>query len=107
MSVDRLVMIYVPCSDEKEATTLGESLVREKLAACANILPGAKSIYMWEGKLTSDEEAILILKTTKERMQACKEAILKRHVYDTPCVEILSVLDASFGYTKWVIEQTT
>lgn len=107
MSVDRLVMIYVPCSSEAEAETIGNNLVTEKLVACANILGSTKSIYMWEGELKNDPEAILILKTTRERMETCKQAILKQHSYETPCVEILPVLDASSGYTRWVIEQTS
>ena len=37
-------------------------MLAEKLAACVTLLPGATSLYYWEGKLEQEYEVQMILK---------------------------------------------
>ena len=61
----RLVIATAP---EEQAPELARRLVEEKLAACVNIVPKVRSIYVWQGKIEDDQEALLIIKTTARRM---------------------------------------
>ena len=65
-----VMVIYATAADAAEAERIGRAVVSERLAACANILPGARSIYWWQGKIDEASEAVLILKTTRERLAA-------------------------------------
>jgi periplasmic divalent cation tolerance protein len=80
------IMVYVTTKDEAEASRIGETLVKEKLAACANIIPRIESVYWWQGKIEKNSEAALILKSSgekadqivnrvKEKLAACANII--------------------------------
>ncbi|MBM3556478.1 MAG: divalent-cation tolerance protein CutA, partial [Alphaproteobacteria bacterium] len=56
-----LRFVYVTASSEDEAMALGRRAVEARLAACANVLPGMRSVYWWEGKIDEGREAVLIL----------------------------------------------
>ncbi len=56
--------MYVTASTEQEAMTIGSSLVSKKLAACINIIPQIKSLYMWEGNLESSSEVLMMIKVS-------------------------------------------
>ncbi|WP_263641246.1 divalent-cation tolerance protein CutA [Methanobrevibacter arboriphilus] len=62
-----MVLIYVTTSNEEEAIKIGDLVVKERLAACSNVISNMKSTYWWEGNLENDNEAILILKTLEKK----------------------------------------
>jgi len=100
-----MVLIYVTTSDEEEAIAIGELIVKERLAACSNIISDMKSIYWWEGSIEKDNEAILILKTLEENIDKIIDRIKKVHSYDNPCIIALPVLATSDDYLKWLKEE--
>lgn len=79
-------------------------LVEEQLAACAQVLPGVESIYMWEGMLRHDNEHLLTLKTTESRWPRLRDRLAELHPYDTPQITALPVAHASYEYGAWVRE---
>jgi len=58
-----LRLVYITTKDKQQAKSIGKTLVKEKLAACVNIVEGMESIYRWEGEIVEDTETILIAKT--------------------------------------------
>ncbi|MFA7257238.1 MAG: divalent-cation tolerance protein CutA, partial [Kiritimatiellales bacterium] len=62
--------VYVTTAGSDEAARIAETVVTERLAACANILDGVTSIFRWDGKLCRENEVVLILKTTEEKTSA-------------------------------------
>ena len=68
------------------ASTLAETLVREELAACVNTV-SCDSVYRWEGDVLTDEEVILLAKTTEARYPALEARVEDLHPYDVPCIE--------------------
>ena len=72
-------LIYITCGSRNEATSIARKVVEERLAACANIIDGMRSIYWWEGKVSEDEETVLILKSTPERVGALTERVKELH----------------------------
>lgn len=81
---------------------LGRHLVEAGLAACVNLIPGMTSIYRWQGKLQQDAEALLIIKTRRDRFAALSAAVRERHPYELP--EIIAVpLSAGLpAYLDWI-----
>ncbi|MBW0432773.1 cation tolerance protein CutA [Leptospira yasudae] len=95
-------LVYVTAKNEKEALKIGKTLVEERLAACANILPKMKSVYHWEKKLVVDNEAVLILKTKSELMTELTLRIKSLHSYSVPCVVSLPLLEGNRDYFTWL-----
>ena len=60
-------LLYITCESKIEAINLGKLLVKNKLAACTNIVSNIKSIFNWKNKVTQSQEAILIGKTQKKK----------------------------------------
>jgi periplasmic divalent cation tolerance protein len=101
----RLALTTAP--DRKVAETLAETLVGERLAACATILDGATSVYRWNGKVERASEVVLLLKTGGSRLPALKERLLALHPYETPEFLAFDAASGSAAYLAWVVDSTT
>jgi len=100
-------MLYITAGSRDEAKKIGHALVEARLAACANVIDGMESVYWWEGKLTEDREAVLIVKTRAELVPAVTARVKALHSYAVPCVVALPILDGNPDYLKWVAAETT
>jgi len=97
---------YCTCPDLASAERLAEALVGERLAACVNVLPGLRSIYRWRGTVERADEVLLLIKTTRERLDALAARVQALHPYELP--ELLAV-EAAGGlpdYLAWVAAET-
>jgi periplasmic divalent cation tolerance protein len=101
MSTDVRLVVCTFGSAE-EAASVGRTVVEEQLAACMNIVPGVRSIYVWEDELCDDEEVVALLKTTRDRFDALRDRIVALHSYDCPEVLALPVDAGHAGYLDWV-----
>lgn len=106
MSEPTRFFVYITAPSAEEALKLGRSLVEERLAACANVLPGMVSVYRWEGKLAEDSEAVLILKTRSDLVEALTERVLALHPYTCPCVAALPIVAGNPAFLEWIGEET-
>jgi periplasmic divalent cation tolerance protein len=79
-------------------------MVREKLAACANIVPAIQSIYWWKGNVEKERESLLMLKTRKSLAAKLIKRVKLIHGYEVPCVDIIPVTDGNKDYFKWIEE---
>ena len=107
MSEATAVFIYTTLPDMDSARRIGEALVKERLAACANIFPGMRSIYEWQGRLEYDEEVAVIFKTAPERADATETRITALHPYQVPAILRLPVTHVNAPYLEWLKAQTT
>ena len=96
-----LLMISTTGS-EKEAHRLARSLVEERLAACANVIPGVRSFFFWEGRLCQEKEALILIKTMNSRARKIVEKIKKIHSYEVPEIIFFRVDRGEKNYLKWV-----
>ncbi len=103
MSTIRLV--YVPCPSHETANALGRSALHARLAACANILPGMRSLYWWDGEVQDDAEALLLLKTDASLVPALEAHLLEHHPYEVPCVAVVPFGHVNAGYAEWLLAQ--
>lgn len=100
-----IVLTTVPA--DPNGASLARTLVEERLAACVNLLPAMSSIYRWQGAVESADERQLVIKTTRERVEALQRRIAELHPYDVPEMLVLPVAGASAAYAAWLREATT
>ena len=97
---------YVTCASPEEARAIAGALVEERLAACGNILPGAQSIYRWQGAVRDARETVLVLKTRCSLADRVVERVKALHGYECPCVAVLPVAGGNPDYLAWIAAET-
>jgi periplasmic divalent cation tolerance protein len=106
MSQSQVLLVHITCP-AADAPALAEALVRERLAACVNALPGVRSTYLWQGRVEQAEETLLIAKTTQARYAALEAAVRRLHPYELPEVVAVHVASGLPAYLRWVEDSTT
>lgn len=93
--------------DRLDAVALARTLVEEGLCACANLLPGVRSVFRWQGRIDTADETLLMLKTTTALRERLRARIVALHPYEVP--EILEVaVDGGWpAYLQWLCNSVT
>jgi periplasmic divalent cation tolerance protein len=99
---DTVLLCYCSCPDAASAETIAAALVGEKLAACVNRVPGIRSTYRWQGKVTTNDEELLLIKTTADRFEVLKARLLELHPYELPELVAVPVAHGHGAYLDWV-----
>jgi periplasmic divalent cation tolerance protein len=86
----------------EEAARLGRTLVEERLAACATLIPAVESIFRWQGQIESSAETLLLLKTAIDRLPALEARLHELHSYQTPEFVVLAIESGSHPYLAWL-----
>ncbi|MDP4025555.1 divalent-cation tolerance protein CutA [Methylobacterium sp. NEAU 140] len=104
--MERPLLVYTTFPDAASALTIGEALVRERLVACVNVLPGMQSVYAWKGAVERADEVVALLKS-REGLKAALAAALKAcHPYETPIILHLPVAEADPDTAAWILAET-
>jgi periplasmic divalent cation tolerance protein len=101
---ETIVAVLSTFGREEEARAAARALVEEKLAACANILPGVRSIYRWQDRIEESDELLVIFKTTAALVPDLMARLKELHSYDTPEMIALPVDYGFEPYLEWVEE---
>ena len=88
--------------DADAASSLARALVDEELAACVTMVPGARSIYRFEGQIHEDDEVLCFVKTHPALFERLRDRILELHPYDVPEILAFKVHDGSKAYLDWL-----
>jgi len=105
--MSELIVAFVTTNTEREASSLAQKIVQEKLAACVNIVPQIRSVYEWEGEIHDEQEHLLIIKSLKSKIDKLKGFIEKHHSYEVPEFVAIEVDDALPDYSQWVRDVTS
>lgn len=100
------IFIYVTVPTQEEARKIAATIVEERLAACANIIPGMQSIYHWQGKVEHADDIIVIFKTKAGLYQAVEDRVKAMHRYETPCIVSWAIKDGSADFMQWIQAET-
>jgi len=95
-------IVLSTAGSEEEARKIASHLVETQLAACVNIIPHIESMYRWKGKVESNREWLLVIKTSAERFPAARDAIRAMHSYELPECVAVSITDGSPEYLQWL-----
>tara|TARA_B100000427_G_C15113533_1_gene422580 strand:- start:156 stop:491 length:336 start_codon:yes stop_codon:yes gene_type:complete len=99
------VVVLTTMPDEVVAGEFAQHLVEERVIACANVLPRITSVYRWDGRIKRDQEALVIMKTTRARVPVLKDAMDDLHPYDVPEMMVLPDSGPHRAYLGWVAEE--
>jgi periplasmic divalent cation tolerance protein len=97
-------IVLVTAPNLKTARHLAASALKSRLAACANLIPTVESHYWWRGKIGRGAEVLMIFKTTRRRLAALEELILREHPYDTPEFVVLPIEAGSERFLDWLAD---
>jgi periplasmic divalent cation tolerance protein len=103
---DAIVVLTTVSSDD-EAVKFVRSLLDRRLIACGTCVPGARSLYRWQGKIADEREVVILLKTRSARVQALQEAFRELHPYKVPEFLVLSVDTGLEKYLEWINAETS
>ena len=106
-SENHLIVILCTVPDEAAAEKLARGLLEGRLAACVNSIPGVKSFYRWQGKIETDNEIQLVIKTLSERFDELAAWISENHPYDVPEIVAIPAERVSEAYLAWAADQTS
>jgi periplasmic divalent cation tolerance protein len=96
----------VTCKNRKQATAIARTLVREKLAACVNVLPGIASIFRWEGRVEEVREVLLVIKSRRALSKKLISRVRALHSYQVPEVVTIPIASGNPAYLRWVRQST-
>jgi len=99
-------IVLVTVGSEKEADKIAQTLVKEKLAACVNIIPRIRSYFNWRKKFYKKKETLLLIKTKPILFEKLKSRVLKLHSYETPEIILLPIEKGFKNYLNWIEKET-
>lgn len=95
-------LVLCTCPDAATARQLAEALVKERRAACVNIVPGLTSVYEWEGRIEAAEEQLLLIKTEADAFDALEAFLKANHPYELPEIIAVPIQHGSVDYLQWI-----
>ena len=98
--MDAVVCLVTTPPDQARA--IAEAVVERELAACVNIVAQVQSVYRWKGAVEHDDEALLVMKTTRAALPALEAALGELHPYETFELVALDVAGGSADYLAWI-----
>lgn len=96
-----IVLSTVPTVEK--GAEIARVLVSERLCACVNILPGVRSIYLWEGRLNDDSEALLVAKVKNSAVSAYRDRMASLHPYQVPEIVAIEASSVNDSYLAWCL----
>lgn len=101
------VVVLTTVANTSEAEQLIRALVERRIVACGTMLPGARSIYRWEGKVADEQEVVILLKTRAARLESLEVAFGELHPYRVPELLALPVASGLGKYLDWIEDETS
>jgi periplasmic divalent cation tolerance protein len=99
-------IVFITAENKKEANRIAEALIKERLAACVNIIAGIESVFRWEGKIDRAKEFLLLVKTRKSLVNKIISRVKQLHSYEVPEIIALGVIAGNKNYLEWVSDST-
>ena len=104
--MDNYIIVLNTCNSDEIASSIADTLVSKKLAACVNIVKGIESVYQWQGKIERDKEILLIIKSRQHLFSQIEHVIKALHDYELPEIIAVSVETGEKNYLNWIKSAT-
>jgi periplasmic divalent cation tolerance protein len=101
------IVVFTTVASEDEGGRLVRSLLERRLVACGTLLPGARSLYRWQGKVAEEREVVVMLKTRSAQLDSLQSAFAELHPYRVPELLALAVAGGMEKYLEWISNETT
>ncbi len=104
--MDGFEVIICTVPSKEIGLEIANKLVKDRIAACVNIIPGITSLYEWKNELCIDDELILLIKSRGSLYNKLRIAIEEIHPYEVPEIISLPVRQGNDAYLKWIRDNT-
>ena len=98
------LIVFTTFAHEEDAVRVSRALLEERLIACANLLPGARSIYRWKGEIADQREIVVLMKTRKQDWAALMSRLSELHPYEIPECVAVRIAAGAPRYMAWLDE---
>ena len=99
------LLVLTTLGSVEEARAFVTGLVEDRLVACGTMLPGALSVYRWEGSITEEQEVVVLLKTDASKWAELNAAVVERHPYDIPELLAFPAERGNDLYLSWLTSE--
>jgi periplasmic divalent cation tolerance protein len=99
---DSAVLVLTTAPSDEVARSIARELLGLGLIACANIVPGVRSVYRWKGEIHDDAEHVMVLKTTNDLAPSVETELIRLHPYETPEFLVVPASAGSEAYLAWI-----
>ena len=89
-----------------DADRIAGELVENRLAACVNIISSMRSVYRWKGNVERDDELLLLIKTSEDRLEELRHRLRAVHPYELPELIVIAPESLAPDYAEWIEEST-
>ncbi len=100
----RLILSTV--ASEEDAQRLSRLWVESHRAACVTRIPGARSLYSWQGEIQEESEILLLIKTSvrdEDDLQVLLRSLAADHPYEEPELLVFTAAGGAQGYLEWIL----
>ncbi len=100
---DEFVIIKTTYPKILEAKKLAQILLEKKLAFCVQFLK-IESMFVWDQKISCEEEILVEIKTKSQFFMQIEQLILAHHSYEVPQIIAIKIEQISSKYKNWAQE---
>ena len=97
-----ILLVFTTFANEADAARVARVLIEERLIACANLIPAARSLYRWQGAIQDEREVMALMKTRKQDWTALLSRLHELHPYETPECIAVRVAAGAPKYMEWL-----
>lgn len=101
-----LIVVVTSVGTEDQALDIAHALIRNRQAACVNLVPNVHSIYRWKGRVCDDSEFLLMIKTRASEFESVRKTIQQINTYELPEVLAYRVDESSDAFSSWITKMT-
>src|SRR3954451_14136025 len=95
-------IVFVTASTKEEADRIADALIRNRLAACVQVLPGMESVFWWKDEIQRENEHLLLIKSAARCFDELEKTVRESHSYDTPEIVSIDLSAISKPYRDWL-----
>ena len=99
------IVLFITTADAEEARRLADLLLKERKAACVNIIPGVSSRFWWRDKIEPAEESLLIVKSQTRLLDQIVKLVKQHHSYEVPEIIALPIIGGNPDYLEWLAKE--
>lgn len=100
------IVVLITAASREEADRIARQLVEERVAACVTIVPQVRSLFIWEQKVSQEDEVLLVVKSRRPRFAQLAAVVTRLHSYRAPEIIALPVAMGSGDYLRWLSAST-
>ncbi len=100
------IVVLITVADEEEARLISRVLLKQRKAACINIMPGVNSLFWWQERIDSAHESLLVVKTRAVLLDEIIQLVKEIHSYDVHEIIALPIIGGNQDYLEWIDNET-